>query len=153
VKGFNEKRARAISDLEYGFNCAQSVFRQFSQEYGVSESISLKIASGFGGGLKMAKTCGAVSGAIMSLGLIFGYNEVDDQASIERMNGITLQFLEDFKNKYQTTDCKDLLGIDVSIPGNRQKAKESGVMGRMCPECICTAIELISQTVDRYSGK
>ncbi len=150
---FEQKKLRAICDLENGFNCAQSVFRQFSQENGVPESVSLRIASGFGGGLKMAKTCGAVSGAIMSLGLIFGYENPEDQKTIDRMNEITLQFLDDFKKKYQTTDCKDLLGIDVSVPGNRQKARESGIMGLMCPDCINTAIDLVVNMIDKYSDQ
>jgi C_GCAxxG_C_C family probable redox protein len=148
---FEKKKSEAIADLEKGFNCAQSVFRQFSKEHGVPETVSLKIASGFGGGLRMAKTCGAVSGAIMALGLMFGYDNVENQDDKERMNEITLQFLNDFKNKFKTTDCKDLLGIDVTIPGNRQIAYESGVIGRMCPDCIITAIDLISKVVKNSS--
>jgi C_GCAxxG_C_C family probable redox protein len=151
MEDFEKKKLRAVTDLSNGFNCAQAVFRQFSEDYGLPESISLKIASGFGGGLKMAKTCGAVSGAIMSLGLIYGYDNLEDLDKKDSMNGITLQFLNDFKNIFKTTDCKDLLGIDVSLPGNRQKAQESGVMARMCPDCVVTAIELIFETLKRNS--
>lgn len=44
------------------FNCAQTVFSLFATEPGIEESIALKIASGFGGGMAYAETCGAVTG-------------------------------------------------------------------------------------------
>jgi C_GCAxxG_C_C family probable redox protein len=144
MDNFESKRLQALADFDGGYNCAQSVFRQFCEEYGVSLALSTRIASGFGGGLKMAKTCGAVSGAIMSLGLIFGFEDTENSEVIEQMNNVTLQFLAGFKSKYNTTDCKEILGIDVSLPGNRMKAKESGVMQHMCPDCINTAMNLIS---------
>lgn len=145
---YQQKKEQALKDLECGYNCAQSVLRQFSQEYGLQKELSTRIASGFGGGLRMAKTCGAVSGAIMTIGLMYGFENAEELARREKINRITIQFLDWFKQKFGTTECKDLLGIDVTLPGNRQIAEESGIMERMCPDCIGTAIDIISEIVE-----
>ena len=50
-------------------NCAQSVLVCFANELNLDELTALKIASGFGGGMARAETCGAVTGAYMVLGL------------------------------------------------------------------------------------
>ena len=61
----------ALSRFAEGFNCSQAVFSSYAE--GIDEATALKIASGFGGGMgRMAETCGAVTGAMMVLGLKFG---------------------------------------------------------------------------------
>ncbi|NLF42508.1 MAG: C_GCAxxG_C_C family protein, partial [Bacteroidales bacterium] len=47
-----------------GFNCAQSVFSAFCEDYGLEKNQALKIACSFGGGMgHLGEVCGAVSGA------------------------------------------------------------------------------------------
>lgn len=48
-------------------NCAQSVLLSYSADFNMDEMTALKIASGFGRGMAMGKTCGAVTGAYMVL--------------------------------------------------------------------------------------
>ena len=55
------------------FNCAQTVFSLFAPDLGIDEKTALKIASGFGGGMACAETCGAVTGAYMVIGLKHGH--------------------------------------------------------------------------------
>lgn len=52
---------------ESGFNCAQSVLAVFAEDYGMPLKLALKLASPFGGGMRMAATCGALTGALMAL--------------------------------------------------------------------------------------
>ena len=54
-----------------GFNCAQSVFAAFCDLTGIEEKTALKIAGGFGGGVKVGEICGAASGAVMVIGALF----------------------------------------------------------------------------------
>ena len=55
------------------FNCSQAVFTVFGKEQGLTEDQCLKIGCAFGGGMgRQQYTCGAVTGALMSLGLHFG---------------------------------------------------------------------------------
>ena len=56
-----------------GYNCAQSVVLSFADDLKFSKELAQKMAAGFGGGMgKQQETCGAVTGAIMVLGLLKG---------------------------------------------------------------------------------
>lgn len=55
------------------FNCAQTVFSLFAEDLEIDEKTALKIASGFGGGMACAETCGAVTGAYMVIGMKHGH--------------------------------------------------------------------------------
>jgi C_GCAxxG_C_C family probable redox protein len=71
----------AMSRFADGFNCSQAVFAAFADDFGLDGETALKIASGFGGGMgRMAETCGAVTGAMMVLGLKFGSASPDQKA-------------------------------------------------------------------------
>lgn len=56
-----------------GNNCAQSVLLSFAKDFGFSKELALKVSAGFGGGMgRVQGTCGAVTGAIMVLGIMKG---------------------------------------------------------------------------------
>ena len=55
-----------------GYNCSQSVLSAFSKKYGMSKDQSLSIACGLGGGMRIGEICGAVSGAVLVIGLRYG---------------------------------------------------------------------------------
>ena len=69
------KRAREI--FENGGNCAQALFAAFADMTGISYEDSLRMASAFGGGIgRLRETCGAVSGAVMVIGCLYGYSDL-----------------------------------------------------------------------------
>ena len=64
------KSETALDYFRNKFNCSQAVFAAFGPAYGLSEDSCLKIGCAFGGGMgKQQLTCGAVTGALMALGL------------------------------------------------------------------------------------
>ena len=61
---------RALECFDKNYNCSQSIFSTYAPRFGVNTEHSLKIASAFGGGIaRMGNICGAVSGALMTIGL------------------------------------------------------------------------------------
>ncbi len=105
------ERAQAMRDCtERHYNCAQSVLNAFSAEAGIPEETALKIASNFGGGMKRASVCGAVTGGLMVLGL-FG---VEDKSSIEA-------YYNAIKEKHEgILDCGDLLRKNAEAGGEKK---------------------------------
>lgn len=74
-----EARARELRAIVTPhYNCAQSVVVPFIEDAGYDEKTALKFAANFGQGMRMAGTCGAVTGGLMVLGL-FG---ADDPAVV-----------------------------------------------------------------------
>ena len=55
-----------------GFNCAQIVVTDFSKDFNIDEKKSKQIAACFGGGMGCGETCGALTGALMVIGLKYG---------------------------------------------------------------------------------
>lgn len=91
------KELRAISVPHY--NCGQSVVVPFAEDVGLSEEKAAAICANFGGGLKRAAACGAITGGLVVLGL-FG---IDDPAVI----GSYYKALRE--NHEGMLDCADLL--------------------------------------------
>ena len=68
-----KKSEKAVEYFRNKFNCSQSVFTVFSPDYSFSENDSLKVSCAFGGGMgRQQLTCGAVTGALMAIGLKYG---------------------------------------------------------------------------------
>lgn len=124
------------------FNCAQTVFSLFADELGIDEKTALKIASGFGGEMNCAETCGAVTGAYMVIGLKHGHSTPDPN---EKANTKMLvkKFNEKFIAEHGSLICKKLTGFDISTPEGSAAANEAGVFETHCPAFIKTSCRII----------
>lgn len=124
------------------FNCAQTVFSLFAKDLGINEEIALKIASGFGGGMACAETCGAVTGSYMVIGMKHGHftPDPDEKAKTKRM---IQRFNEEFKKEHGTLICKELTGFDISTPEGSYDAHLEGVFQNKCPVFIKTACAIL----------
>lgn len=145
------KKASEIHDK--GFNCAQSVFLSLSDLTGLDEKTSLAIAGGFGGGMRAAEVCGAVSGAVMAIGLLFPFAEADDQTAKDRIAALTREFHKRFKEKNKSIICRGLLGYDMEIPEEMAKLKELGLTAKVCPAMIDSAEEIARELIAEYKSK
>lgn len=108
-----------------GFNCAQAVFTAFNEELGLEKESALKISSSFGGGMAhLNETCGAVTGALMAIGLKYGRVKADDIQTKEKNYSIVNEFAKRFKAKFGSLKCTDLIGYDLSTEKGLRKATE-----------------------------
>jgi len=72
-----ERLENAIRIFRGNFNCVQSVFSVYAQDFKNEEADARRIASGFGAGMGvLQKTCGAVTGGIMAIGAKY-FGETD----------------------------------------------------------------------------
>ncbi|MFT5875131.1 MAG: C_GCAxxG_C_C family probable redox protein [Clostridium sp.] len=135
----------ALLLFNQGFNCSQAVFSVFCEELGLNQEGALKISSGFGGGICQGETCGAVTGAVMVLGLKYGQCKVADNASKEKTYEIVKEFSYRFKNINGTIICKELLDFDLSRENARKIAKEKGLFTDICPKVIRNAVNILEE--------
>jgi C_GCAxxG_C_C family probable redox protein len=140
------KAEEAIAIFKGGCNCSQSVLSVFAGEFGLDKMTVLKIASGFGGGIgHMGQTCGAVSGAVMVIGLknnmapekTFDFNS-NNYAVIGRL-------VEEFKKRNGTVVCRDLIGFDFSDAEAYRKARKEGLFFTVCPKLISDAVQILEE--------
>lgn len=130
------------------FNCSQAVFTAFATEMGIDEELALKIATQFGGGARKGEMCGAVSGALMVLGLKYGHCHSDNAEEKARAYRISEDFMNRFILKNGTVVCRELLGYDISLPEDMKKIKELNLFKTTCPEMIKCATEIVDEMIN-----
>ena len=141
---------KAESYFNNNFNCCQAVFTTFATELGVDEELALKIATQFGGGARKGEMCGAVSGALMVLGLKYGHYHAQDNEEKTRAYRIAEDFMERFVAEKGTVVCRELLGYDVSKESDKIKIKELDLFKTVCPEMIRCATAIVEQMLKEY---
>jgi C_GCAxxG_C_C family probable redox protein len=144
----SEKTRHANERFKSGFNCSQSVLSAFAEDFGLSRDSCLRLASPFGSGIaRMQETCGAVTGALMAIGLKYGKGEngtEDDKTIAYRQS----QFLvNEFKKRNTTICCRQLLdGYDMNSPQEMAKIMELDLYNNYCLKYIQDAVE-ITETI------
>ena len=93
------------------------------------------------------EVCGAVTGALMLIGLKHGKHIEDDNKAKEKTNELTNKYIGKFKKEYGSIICKDLLKLDLSIEEEAQKARESGIFKTLCPLLVKRSVELVEEVL------
>lgn len=118
----------------------------FGEEFGLDRERALKVAGAFGGGMaRMGKTCGAVTGALMVIGLKYSKTKAGDEGARERTYELVGEFIKRFKSLHGTICCRELLGYDLSSPEERTAASEKGLFTTLCPQFVRNATEILEE--------
>ena len=126
-----------------GFSCSQSVFSAYASQFGLDNEIALKLASPFGGGVAhQGNLCGAVTGALLTLGMARGHISKDKKEDTYRL---AEEFLRRFRERNGTILCRDLIGYDISTPEGLQTARDQKVFKTICPGLVKDAVELLGE--------
>ena len=126
-------------------NCAQSVLLSHAEDLKLDRTTALRIALGFGGGMAMAETCGAVTGAYMVLGMKAQFGEKSIQEIKTETKAAVRRFNELFIAKHGSLKCKKLLGFDISTPEGSVAANEKNLFNTVCSELVGSAAEILEK--------
>jgi C_GCAxxG_C_C family probable redox protein len=138
----------AIAEARFSqsYNCAQAVFSIFAPQLGLDEKTALKLASPFGGGVaRRGEVCGAVSGALLALGLKEG---AETPAGKDHIYALAGEFLRRFEAGHGSLLCRELLGFDIGTPAGYQGAAEKGVFVTICPAVVSAAARLAGELLE-----
>lgn len=144
-----KKSECAVECFSNGFNCAQAVFSTYCSELGLDPKTALRIAGSFGGGMgHIGETCGAVTGAIMLIGLKHGKVDAGDNAAKEKSYALVQEFTRRFKAINYSVQCKELLSCDISTQAGMQSAREKQLFTTICPLLVRDACEIIEEVLE-----
>jgi C_GCAxxG_C_C family probable redox protein len=122
------------------------VLSSFGEEFGLARELALKIAGAFGGGMaRMGETCGAVTGALMVIGLKYGMTQAKDEASRDKTYKLAQELATRFKERHGSIICRELLGYDLNSPEERKAAYDKGLFSTLCPQLVRDAVEIVEQ--------
>ena len=133
----------AATVFSQNFNCSQSVFLAFAPQFGLDRETALKLASPFGGGVaRRGEVCGAVTGALLALGLVRG---AELPAGKEEIYRLSQEFMRLFEQKHNAVLCRYLIDCDLSTPAGYQSAAEKRVFTTICPVLVQDAVEIVQK--------
>lgn len=132
------KKELAISLHDKKYNCAQAVACAFADDLQIDKETLFKLCEGFGLGMGCTYgTCGAISGAVMLLGLKNSDGNLDAPATKAATYQLSRELVEKFQEKNHATICRELKGIDTKT------------VLRSCPGCIEDAVEIVEEILNR----
>jgi len=132
---------KAMANFKKGYNCAQSVLLTMFEHWNGKDDLIPKVATGFGGGIgRCGSLCGALTGGVMAIGIRHGTNEPSVEKRLKTY-GIAHDFYAWFEKQHGGVMCRELIGYDLSVPGEMEKARKSGVLDEKCTVFIRNAVE------------
>ncbi len=142
-----ERTEKAISLFRDNFNCSQAVLASFASDYGADPNMLLRIATPFGGGMgRQQKICGAVTGALMVLGLRYGKGLDDPDEKKQHTYEMTVKFMDEFTAMNGSVVCLDLLqGLNMNDPDDRKKIDELKLFTTSCEKYVRDAVTILGK--------
>ena len=145
-----EIEEKAIHSFYNGMNCAQSVLTAYADHLKFDPEMALSVSAGFGGGIgKMQKTCGAVTGSFMVLGISNSKKHVENIDARNATNEMIQKFTVDFTALHGSLDCKALLNCDFKTEVGEKQFKDLNLKKNICSKCISDSIKLIEELVNK----
>ena len=129
-------RAYFISeDNTYG--CAETTLIVLQQAYGLPNAADSSPAMALNGGVAWSGgPCGAITGAAMAVGRLAAQRIADHKEAKGMARGIVAQLMAEFRAEYGHTDCRDLIGFDISSKEGHTAFIEGQVWHTVCMDQI-----------------
>lgn len=91
---------------ENDLNCAESVLYAANEEYNLNlNENTLKVMAGFGGGMAVGSTCGAIAGAVATISVMYTNLRGHESPKVKEL---TEKLYRGVEEKLSHADCKSL---------------------------------------------
>ncbi|UCD98329.1 MAG: C_GCAxxG_C_C family protein [Chloroflexota bacterium] len=150
---------KASENLSLCGNCAQTTFMTLDEEFQLGGEVILKALTPFPGIALRGETCGAVTGSLMALGLVFGRDRDalnNWQAYLDSLPPAR-RFCRRFENELGSTMCEDIIEakfgrkFDLANPVDAMQYMNCGALDK-CGQVIGTGVKIAAEIISR-SGK
>lgn len=142
------KAKEAKKQFEEGFSCAPTVLSTYSEQLGLEKALALKIACGLSGGIgRMGRTCGAVTGAVMVIGLKHGQADLADEESRRKTHELVKEFIDRFTALHGSIECRELIGYDLSNAAEFEAARGDGLRQSKCSGFVYDAARILEDVL------
>ena len=139
-----EKAARAKALFLEGYNCAQAVCLAFAPEIGLPEAELTRLSAAFGGGMgRLREVCGAVSGAFMVLGALYGAQSAESHSAKAALYAHVQVVAAEVKKQNGSIICRELLGQNDTTPVPEART-EAYYKKRPCPLLIAEVAGILA---------
>ena len=142
----SEKVDAALARFREGSTCSQAILSTWGGEFGLERETALRAASAFGGGMAgLGEVCGAVTGALIVIGLKHGQTEAKDKETKQKNYALVRDFTGRFRARNGSLSCRELLGCDLSTAEGMETARSRGLFTERCPRFVRDAAEILEE--------
>ena len=145
-------QTRAEENFRNGYNCSQAVLSAFADDFDLTEQQCCRLGTAFGAGMAQQKTCGAISGALMALGMLNPKAGSSDPIYQAELRHLTKTFQETWSKSMGSCDCRWLLGWDISTPEGLEEARRRDIFNDRCTLLVFRAAGELFDFVQKESG-
>jgi C_GCAxxG_C_C family probable redox protein len=136
----------AIQIFAQGFNCCQAIIATYGPAHGLDRITALRVGGAIGGGMgRTGRTCGAVSGALMTIGLAHAKTTTEGGRPNDKAYELAAEFIRRFQALHNTTDCQDLLGVNIGTAAGMEQARQAGFFRTRCPAFVRSAAQILEE--------
>jgi C_GCAxxG_C_C family probable redox protein len=141
-----EVRKNAEEFFASGLYCAESVVLAIAKAQGVESELLPKVATAFCSGMaRSCSTCGALTGAIMGIGLALGRSTPDE--SVEPSFTAAQKLITEFEKEFGDRNCYTLLGdCDLNTPEGQAMFEEKKLIEH-CLQITGKAAEMAARII------
>ena len=133
-----------------GYNCAQAVVVAFSDLTGIDKDSSARLSSSFGGGMgRLREVCGAVSGMLMVLGILYGYDTPGDDVAKKAQYADIQALAGTFREKIGSIVCREILKNPSTDPTPSPRTEEFYKV-RPCARMVVTAAAILDEYIAEH---
>ncbi len=146
-----EKTIKIAESLaEQGFLCSEAVFKALAESQNIKSKFIPKIATGFAAGVgRSGELCGAITGAILGLGLKYGRNKPDDPLFGRRPYWYSTEFIHEMQKKQWKITCKEILELDLRETEARMIYNQLDHWNTTCREIIKDSTDIAWNILQR----
>lgn len=146
----SDARKTAEDYFNSGFYCAESAVIALAKAQGIESDLLPRIATGFCAGMaRSCGTCGALTGAIMGIGMAFGRSESGTPANQTYL--ATQRLIRAFEREFGSRDCHVLVGCDLGTPDGQATFRNNQLRVR-CAKITGRATEIAAEIIAESNG-
>ncbi len=141
---------KAVEKFKGGLNCSQSIIATYGSSLGLEEDMGVKVAAAFGGGMgHTGKMCGAITGAMMVIGLHCSKDGCSRAQAKKKSYALASELINTFQNRHVYTNCKDLIGQDLSTEEGMRVVREDDLFGTLCGVFVHSAARILEEILKK----
>jgi C_GCAxxG_C_C family probable redox protein len=143
--------------MEKSHNCAQTTFYVLSEQFGLGGDEILKALTPLPGMAERGETCGAITGALMAMGLIFGRDRLDDWEKYRSSLIPTNKFCTQFQQELGSSLCCQIQerafgkSYNLMNPDDLREFQRAGATSK-CSKVVQKACRLAADIILETAG-
>jgi C_GCAxxG_C_C family probable redox protein len=131
------------------YGCAESRLVALQTLFGLPNPEDSSAAMALNGGIAYSGgVCGAVAGAALAVGRLADRRIPDHQRAKLVARRLTQQLMDEFRAAFSSTDCRDLIDYEISVPSEHRAFIESGVWRDTCMRQIEFSVGRLASLAD-----